>query len=72
MLTTTDYRQSVMAKMKIKEFVDKNQVGKLTVSQVFPLFYTRFRVYFSIALLHHNFKTYLINVGGGFLPSKEG
>lgn len=60
-----------MAKMKIKEFVDKNQVGKLTVSQVFPFFYTRFRVYFSIALFHHNFKTYLINVGGGIFTMED-
>ncbi len=58
----------MMAKMKIKEFVDKNQVGKLTVSQVFPLFYTRFRVYFYMSLFHHNFKTYLINVGGEIFP----
>ncbi len=58
----------MMAKMKIKEFVDKNQEGKLTESQVFPLFYTRFRIYFSMSLFHDNFKTYLINFGGGIFP----
>ncbi len=60
-----------MAKMKIKEFVDKNQVGKLTETQVFPLFYTRLRVYFSIALFHRNFKTYLINFGGGIFTMED-
>jgi hypothetical protein len=54
-----------MAKMKIKEFVRKNQEGKLAKIQVFPLFCARFRGSFFMALFHHNFKTYLINVGGG-------
>ena len=57
--------------MKIKEFVAKNQEGKLTEIQVFPLFYTRFRVYFSIALFNLNFKRDLINVGGGIFTMED-
>ena len=67
MLTTTDYTESVMAKMRIEQIFEKYQEGRLVKIQVFPHVLTGFTVYFFMSLNIHNFNTELINVGGGFL-----
>jgi hypothetical protein len=61
-----------MAKMKIIRVIEKNQERKWGKIQAFTLFCNCFRDYFSMGLFHHNFKTYLINIGGGFFTMEEG